>query len=147
MPTRICTVEVWRLCGAAALGVLAGGLPAAAAALADPATTAVAADESAAEAARKAHAATRDLERRAIVQERTRLQERQAAAQAGCYQRFAVEDCLRRARTEFREGDAALRARELELNDAERKDKAAAREALIEQRRRESPPATASAPQ
>lgn len=130
---------------AAALLGLALGWPLAAAQ--DAARPPAADEASVVEAARKAQAAEREAERSAIAAERERLQQRHTAAQAECYQRFATEDCLRRARGAFRENDAVLRARELEINDAERKAKAAAREALIEQRLRERPPAGASTPQ
>lgn len=130
---------------AAALLGLALGWPLAAAQ--DAARPPAADEASVVEAARKAQAAEREAERSAIAAERERLQQRHTAAQAECYQRFATEDCLRRARGAFRQNDAVLRARELEINDAERKAKAAAREALIEQRLRERPPAGASTPQ
>lgn len=47
-----------------------------------------------------------------------------AREQAACYDRFAVTDCLRRARAHRREVLDKLRRREIAVNDAERKRKA-----------------------
>lgn len=47
-----------------------------------------------------------------------------AQEQAACYARFAVTDCLRRARALRREVLDKLRHRELAINDAERQRKA-----------------------
>jgi len=47
-----------------------------------------------------------------------------AQEKAACYARFAVTDCLRRARAHRREVLDKLRHRELAINDAERQRKA-----------------------
>ena len=60
---------------------------------------------------------------------------------AACYQRFAVEDCLRTVRAKSREVESRLRAQEVELNDAERRQKAADRVRSIKERT-QSVPAT-----
>ena len=68
--------------------------------------------------------------RRAI---ETRLQENEKA----CWQRFAVQNCLDKARKAAREQDQPLRERELSINQEERQEKAAERLRAIEQKQRE----------
>ncbi|SDL95697.1 hypothetical protein SAMN05428957_101289 [Oryzisolibacter propanilivorax] len=92
---------------------------------------------------------------RAAVRERIQHQRRDIQAElarqeAACYQRFAVEDCLRQVRSDARTRDNLLWREELELDEAERRDKAAQRLQSIEQRQREpaiQPPAPAAARQ
>ena len=60
-----------------------------------------------------------------------------AREQAACYARFAVTDCLRRARAHRREVLDKLRQRELAINDAERQRKA--REQLERIRQKSQP--------
>ena len=56
-------------------------------------------------------------------QQRRALAERQKPLEAACYQKFAVEDCLSKLRSQAREQEKPLRERELRLNDAERREK------------------------
>lgn len=84
-------------------------------------------------------AAHRTAEHERIRRERETLRSRRQQDESNCYQRFAVEDCLRRVRAEVREAEARLRAQEIELNDAERKEKAAERLRLIEERQGAAP--------
>lgn len=69
----------------------------------------------------------RAQERRRIAQERSAQLATQREREAGCYQRFAVEDCLREVRQGARESEARLREREARIHEAERKEKAAQR--------------------
>ena len=79
-------------------------------------------------------ASQRDAERAAIEQARRRNAEQRTQAQTKCYQLFAVEDCLRDVRNQWREVESRLRAREVQLNDAERKEKAQQRLRQIEEK-------------
>ena len=60
----------------------------------------------------------------------TQLQQQEAA----CYQRFAVEDCLKQVRATARERDNQLWRQDLELREVERRDQAAQRLQAIEAR-------------
>ena len=60
-------------------------------------------------------ASQRDAERAAIEQARRRNAEQRTQAQTKCYQLFAVEDCLRDVRNQWREVESRLRAREVQL--------------------------------
>ncbi|WP_114969534.1 hypothetical protein [Rhodoferax ferrireducens] len=62
-------------------------------------------------------------ERSRIQAERAREAARYQSDEAACYARFAVSDCLRKARAQRREVLGKLRQQELALNDAERKRK------------------------
>lgn len=84
-------------------------------------------------------AAQRTAEHERIQREREALRSRRQQDESACYQRFAVEDCLRRVRSGVRDAEARLRAREIELNDAERKEKAAERLKIIEERQQVAP--------
>ncbi|MBV8250647.1 MAG: hypothetical protein JO200_19635 [Comamonas sp.] len=77
----------------------------------------------------------RDAERREIVGKRAIIEQQRIADEKLCYQKFAVEGCLAEARRLAREKDAPLRARELEINDIERKEKAAERLKSIEEKK------------
>ena len=95
-------------------------------------------------------ASQRDAERAAIEQARRRNAEQRTQAQTKCYQLFAVEDCLRDVRNQWREVESRLRAREVQLNDAERKEKAQQRLRQIEEKQASAaaatiPPASAAA--
>jgi colicin import membrane protein len=57
-----------------------------------------------------------------------------AARQKQCYLKFAVNDCVRAAKSQRREKLADLRRQEISLNDAERKRKAAERSGALEER-------------
>lgn len=62
-------------------------------------------------------------ERSRIAQERQREEARFAGEEAACYQRFAVNDCLREVRVRKRAAFEDLRRQEIELNDAERRQR------------------------
>ncbi|GGH56577.1 hypothetical protein GCM10010975_15370 [Comamonas phosphati] len=79
--------------------------------------------------------AQREAERAEIARKRTLIENQQTAAEALCYKKFAVEDCLLEARREAREKEAPLRARELEMNGAERRERAAERLKQIEEKK------------
>lgn len=85
----------------------------------------------------------REQERQLIAAQRQALQAHKAQAEKACGQRFAVEDCLREVRSEWRAQEQPLRTREIALNHAERQEKAAARLQAIEQKQQEKrvPPA------
>jgi len=63
-------------------------------------------------------------EHRRIQAERAREDARYQLEESACYARFAVSDCLRKARAQRRQVLDKLRQQELVLNDAERKRKA-----------------------
>ena len=86
-----------------------------------------------ADSASSSVAAHRKAERDRIARERDALTARRQQEEAVCYQRFAVEDCLRGVRAKARETHDRLRAQEIELNDAERREKAAERLRAIEE--------------
>lgn len=88
-----------------------------------------------------AAAAHRKVERDRIAREREALNARRQEDEAVCYQRFAVEDCLRGVRAKARAGQDRLRAQEIELNDSERREKAAERLRAIEDKQTAMPPA------
>jgi hypothetical protein len=73
-----------------------------------------------------------DGERTRIAAERQVLLERFAQEERDCQQRFAVTTCLDDVRSRRRAALAPLRARELQLDDAERQQRAADRRAAIE---------------
>lgn len=81
-----------------------------------------------------ANATHRKAEHARIHQERAALAASRQKDEAVCYQRFAVEDCLREVRAKVREVENRLRAQEVELNDAERREKAADRLRAIEEK-------------
>lgn len=76
------------------------------------------------------HAAQRER----IGRERLAIDETLQRAQAACYQRFAVEDCLRAARRRAREDLAVLRQQESVMDDRERRERAAQRLHGVEER-------------
>ena len=81
--------------------------------------------------------AERDMVRARIVGERQAVQQRLSQQEKACYQRFAVEDCLREVRTQGRKEDNALRLQEQKINDIERREKSAARLRSIAQKTQE----------
>lgn len=87
-----------------------------------------------------AAAAHRKAEHERIRHEREALAAMRQKEEAACYKQFAVEDCLRSVRTKAREAGDRLRAQEVELNDAERKEKAAERLRSIEEKQKAVPP-------
>lgn len=64
-------------------------------------------------------------ERPRLAAERAAVEARFAEREAGCQQRFAVTDCVNEAKMERRDAMAPLRRRSAELDDAERKQRAA----------------------
>lgn len=89
--------------------------------------------------AASATAAHRQAEHARIRQERAALAASRQRDEAACYKRFAVEDCLREVRAKVREVENLLRSQEVELNDAERREKAAERLRAIEEKQRAAP--------
>ncbi|WP_462386658.1 hypothetical protein [Acidovorax sp. Q11] len=87
-----------------------------------------------------AAAAHRKAEHERIRHEREALAAVRQKEEAACYRQFAVEDCLRSVRTKAREAGDRLRAQEVELNDAERREKAAERLRSIEEKQKAVPP-------
>lgn len=87
-----------------------------------------------------AAAAHRKAEHERIRHEREALAAMRQKEEAACYKQFAVEDCLRSVRTKAREAGDRLRAQEVELNDAERREKAAERLRSIEEKQKAVPP-------
>lgn len=83
-----------------------------------------------------------DDERARLAQQRRQLGEAFAAEERSCAQRFAVTACVDEVRQRRREALAPVRERELQLDDAERQQRAAERRAAIEAKRA----AAASAP-
>ena len=90
-----------------------------------------------------------DAERARLAAERQALLDRFAQEELACRQRFFVNDCAEDVRRRRRYALVPLRARELELDDAERQRRAAERRAAIEAKQREQAarPAPASAPE
>lgn len=80
-------------------------------------------------------------ERERIAAERDQALQRYGGEEADCYQRFAVNDCLRDVRRQRRVALEELRRQEIILNDAQRAAVAAEQQRRIEQRQaeRESP--------
>ncbi len=72
--------------------------------------------------------------REAVRKEREAITQTLRQAEAACYQRFAVEDCLRNARRHARDAQAVLRQREAVWDEAERQERAAQRQQDIQQR-------------
>lgn len=81
----------------------------------------------------------RKAEHEQIRHARETLKAQQIKDEAACYQRFAVDDCLRAVRAKVRDAEARLRTQEILLNDAERKEKAADRLKAIEEKQRSLP--------
>jgi colicin import membrane protein len=83
--------------------------------------------------------ALRDAQEHArITAQREQTQARAAEAEAACYQRFAVNGCLGKVRSERREVLSDLRRQEIALNDAARKRRAADQLLRIDERAREA---------
>lgn len=76
-------------------------------------------------------------ERAEIVSKRAVIEQQRVADDKLCYQKFSVESCLADAREQARVKDAPLRARELEINEIERRQAAAARLQSIEEKKAE----------
>jgi hypothetical protein len=118
------------------------------AAQAEPAAPPTAGAGSAAEAGAgssrtTAAAAHRKAEHERIRHERDAIKAQRVKDEAVCYQRFAVEDCLKAVRAQVRDAETRLRLQEIDLNDAERKEKAAERLKSIEEKQRPVPASAA----
>lgn len=85
----------------------------------------------------------REETRARIQREREALDQRRRKDEAACYQRFAVEDCLSGVRAKAHEVQTRLRQEELQINDAERRDKTAQRLRSIEQKQQDAKDAAA----
>jgi len=79
----------------------------------------------------------RELQRAQIRAERQTLQAQRTQEEAACYQQFAVHDCLNRVAVKAREAEGRLRRQELQINDEERREKAADRLRSIDERQQE----------
>lgn len=79
-----------------------------------------------------------EAERAEIVRQRALIEQQHVAEDKLCYQKFSVEGCLADAREKARLKDVPLRARELEINDIERKEKAATKLKGIEEKKAEN---------
>ena len=77
-----------------------------------------------------------DAERARLAAERQALLDGFAQEELACQQRFFVNACVEDVSRRRREALAPLRARELELDDAERQRRAAERRAAIEAKQR-----------
>lgn len=106
----------------------------------------ISSEEDAGKHAHAAAAAQRKAEHERIRHEREALKAQQVKEEAACYQRFAVEDCLRAVRARGRDAEGRLRTQEIMLNDAERKEKAADRLKAIEEKQQRPAPAEAKGP-
>lgn len=100
-------------------------------------------DQQAHEALLKERAQVREQLQHEITQQRQQIEANKLEAEKACWQRFAVEGCLRDVRAQAREQDNVLRARELDINNEARQEKAAERLRAIEQKKNEK---QASAP-
>lgn len=78
--------------------------------------------------------AQRVQERDSLRSERETIGKTLQQSEAACYQRFAVEDCLRDARRQAREALARIKRREQVLDAAERHERAAQRLQDIQER-------------
>lgn len=76
-------------------------------------------------------------ERARIEAERTEAEQRFGERERDCYQRFAVNACLKSMRRERREVMEALHRREIVLNDARRADQAERQRLRVQQREAE----------
>jgi len=76
-------------------------------------------------------------ERQRIARERHEAESEFAAAQKACWQKFAVNDCLRRAQFAKRERLDALRQQEWALDDQQRTQRAQERLRQIEEKGKE----------
>lgn len=94
-------------------------------------------DEKVHQAELQGRAQQRAKERQEIAVQRADIEQRQLTAEKACWQRFAVENCLREVRTQSREQDNVLREQELRINSDERQEKAAERLRSIEQKQNE----------
>lgn len=87
-----------------------------------------------------AAAQARVHERAQLRQQRHAIDAALQKAEAACYQRFAVEDCLQRERRRARQATAPLAQRERALDEAERRERAALRHSDLAERQQKQPP-------
>ena len=80
-----------------------------------------------------------DAEKSRIAAERKAAEVRFDQERAGCYQKFAVQDCINDARRKRRAQVDALNRQEAVINDAERQRRAAAELDKLEQKKELSP--------
>ena len=88
-------------------------------------------------------------ERARIHQQRQAIDRALQQVQTACYQRFAVEDCLRKERRMAHQAHAILRQRESALDAAERQERAAQRLRTLAEHEKTRPaplPATSAVP-
>jgi hypothetical protein len=78
-----------------------------------------------------AASAAEDAERAAIARERAEIEARYAARERECRSRFVVTSCIDDAKRDRRQGLDALRARQLALDEAERRERTEARRAEL----------------
>lgn len=78
--------------------------------------------------------ATEDAQRARIAAERGQVEAAFRAEEKACYQKFAVNDCVKDARARRRASMADLRRQEVSLNDAKRKRDAAEHVRALEDR-------------
>ena len=93
-----------------------------------------------------AWATAASAERTRIAQERQALSQHYAAQERACTQRFAVTACVDDVRSRRREAVAPLRERELQLDEAERVQRAEQRRAVIAGKRAAAAAQPAPAP-
>lgn len=79
-------------------------------------------------------------ERSRIADARSAAQQRFQDTEMACWRRFAVNDCVRKARVERRATMDGLRQQELLLNELERERRTAARLRQLEQKQKKSAP-------
>ncbi len=79
-----------------------------------------------------------DVERQRIGRERAAVTSRYQKAEAECRQRFVVTPCIDEAKAQQRKALAELRERELVIDDADRKRRAATRRADIAEKREQA---------
>lgn len=84
-----------------------------------------------------------DAERQRIGEQRKAVEVRQLEERKACYQRFAVEDCLRESRRRGREEADDLRRQESALNDIQRKRRGAEQLRKLDERQASPPGPTA----
>ncbi|HEV7577511.1 MAG TPA: hypothetical protein VGO85_15870 [Caldimonas sp.] len=82
-------------------------------------------------AAPAAAASADDVERSRIAEERAAIESRYAAQERECRGRFVVTSCIDDAKAERRRGVDALRARQLQLDEAHRRERTAERRAEL----------------
>lgn len=127
------SIRIWGVAGALAWALVFAGLPA------------TAQETSQEVQPTPAERAERVRERERIRKEEAAIAGQLQQAEAACYQRFAVEDCLRAERRSARAKRAVLQQREAVISDAERRERAAQRLKDVEQRQAardaETPPA------